>query len=1046
MSTRNLLLIFLLLLSIPAFSQQQDVDFHIATHLFPGKKIIKLKRDFIDPYLWVLSANNEIYRVNSLDYTIADYTAKFAPYSNLQFIDIAGLSKDTVFVATNSPHVVQLESGTLKLLGANNNINSLVSSVGMDFSGYFGGFYSPPTGILIGTSAGCLHYNIATEKTQVPDTNARPLNSVVYEATYRRNTVSGMGPQWTDPATNITYYGLLSFTPQTLYGSEAWTSPSMGTHLNTAYDAPSSFDYNAWLFNGMNVFWGTEQGLFQSEWTNQESGIPVSVQYLNGIQVNKVTDIFGLTSYGYPFTTGFTPGLVKENLLIGTQQGLYFSSSILANYLKKGGFTYFMRAFSLFHFGDLGNIPVNDIYVNTTVISYPVCEDGAWLATDNGVYYVKPDYGAYFPTTGIKAIGFQQPAVAADTLNLCQGSSAVAALNNNLYSGNSYQWYKNGVSLNGKVAQTLNITTAGDYSVLLYDPCSGLHVTSNHLTVNLISSPVFTFNYPDKIQQCNTQPDTLKIADNPGYHYRWYTNGALNGDTTNAYIVTQSGKYKVEVSACTNSWVPSKEVEVDMISLPVPAVTADKAVYCAEDVATLSVNTPVDASYTINWYRDGNLLPAKKDSASIKATQPGNYTATINSDIANCTQTSEPLPLSFTPGPVFLFNYPDQLQVCTGTPVRLSAIGSGNYRYRWYENDMLITDTISAFDVTKDGKYKIEVSSCAGSWVPSKEVQVKFITMPVPVVGTDKIAYCNGDNAVLSLPGSSYPDFTIQWYKDNVPVSGSTGQSSITTNQPGSYTVSLVNNSANTDGTFCMQTSTAVPVIFNPPPTVTIKQTVNTSLCAGQTVSLDAVYTGGSVKWSTGETTDQISVTQSGHYTATVTSAAGCEADAGIDVTFLPDPVFSVKDTSICTFKRQAVILTAPPGFVGYSWNNGAATSQTYQVTQPQTVSLTVTDANGCQATQQIKIADECPVVYIPNTFTPNGDGINDTWVIGGLDETSTVKVFTRWGGEVYQNVGYSSPWNGEHAGKKLAPGVYYYLVTAKNGTQKFSGSLTIIY
>ena len=109
-------------------------------------------------------------------------------------------------------------------------------------------------------------------------------------------------------------------------------------------------------------------------------------------------------------------------------------------------------------------------------------------------------------------------------------------------------------------------------------------------------------------------------------------------------------------------------------------------------------------------------------------------------------------------------------------------------------------------------------------------------------------------------------------------------------------------------------------------------------------------------------------------------------------------------------------------------------------------MSLTVTDANGCQATQQIKVSERCADVYIPNTFTPNGDGINDTWVIEGLDETATVKLFTRWGAEVYQSIGYSTPWNGEYGGKKLASGVYYYIVTAKNGTQKFSGALTIIY
>jgi gliding motility-associated-like protein len=150
-----------------------------------------------------------------------------------------------------------------------------------------------------------------------------------------------------------------------------------------------------------------------------------------------------------------------------------------------------------------------------------------------------------------------------------------------------------------------------------------------------------------------------------------------------------------------------------------------------------------------------------------------------------------------------------------------------------------------------------------------------------------------------------------------------------------------------------------------------------------------------------------------------------------MDIIFLPNPVFNVNDTSICTYKKQVVTLTAPAGFAQYAWN-GQTGNQTYQVSQPQTVSLTVTDVNGCQATQQIKVADQCPDIYIPNTFTPNGDGINDTWVIEGLDATATVKVFTRWGSEVYQTTGNYTPWNGEYNGKKLVSGVYYYIVTAK--------------
>jgi len=338
------------------------------------------------------------------------------------------------------------------------------------------------------------------------------------------------------------------------------------------------------------------------------------------------------------------------------------------------------------------------------------------------------------------------------------------------------------------------------------------------------------------------------------------------------------------------------------------------------------------------------------------------------------------------------------------------------------------------------------VSSCPGSWVSSKEVQVIFINLSTPVVSFDKSSYCTGDPAVVSENLQPDPSYTINWYRNDIAVPGVTNFVSFTADLAGNYKAVAVYNTQNSDGSFCQEISAEKSLVFNPPPTVSIKQMVNTTLCAGQTVTLSAQHSEGTVQWSTGETTDQVAVPQPGAYTVTVTSAAGCQANASINVSFLPDPVLKLKDTSLCTYKNQTITLTAPAGFSAYSWNNGASTQNTFAVSQPGTVTLMVTDANGCQATQQISVAERCASVYIPNTFTPNGDGVNDTWAIDGLDETAIVKVFTRWGAEVYQSIGYGKPWNGQYNGKQLAPGVYYYLITAKSNTQKLSGSITILY
>jgi gliding motility-associated-like protein len=82
----------------------------------------------------------------------------------------------------------------------------------------------------------------------------------------------------------------------------------------------------------------------------------------------------------------------------------------------------------------------------------------------------------------------------------------------------------------------------------------------------------------------------------------------------------------------------------------------------------------------------------------------------------------------------------------------------------------------------------------------------------------------------------------------------------------------------------------------------------------------------------------------------------------------------------------------------------------------------------------------------IVNTFTPNGDGINDYWVIKGLDTypDATVKIFNRYGSSVFESVGYAKPFDGNRNGKPLPAGVYYYIINLKRGGL-LSGSVTII-
>lgn len=1042
---RWLILLFFVFVLSAAYGQQKDVDFHLSAHLLPGEKIIKVKRDFNDNYLWALTAGNKIYRVNSTTLSVDDYSAKFAAYSNVPFVDIIGRSADTLFVATGAK-LIEYAKGNIRVFTAANNIPGAINSLGIDLGWNINSFGSRGE-ILIGTNKGLRTFNVKTQNIRVlPDGdwagNSSKANTKIYESTYRAETykdsintfLSGWDSDTLHYLPFVTNNASIYYSGSFDGGYVWYGNKTFGYKVNTVHGLNDESSVNS---NGFfaSCLWGTENGMFQTiiNYSNRAEIDPWS-RYLNNIKINKITDIIGLTSFSHSYSSS----LIKKNLLIGTDKGLYYSSSTY----DAGGF--YAIKFALFHYDELGNTVINDICVNAVPSADPICENGVWLGANDGLYLLKPDYGKYLSDQKQKFISFQDQPDDLSVLKICESTNVTATAQGDY---TNIQWYKDGAELPGKNKATLAINAAGDYNAVIYDPCEGLHIESNHLKAEVISGPVFTFDYPSKLQFCDVASTTLNVTYSPAYHYRWYKNGVLTGEETSSLTVTESGKYKVEVSACTNSWVPSNTVRVDMVNLPQPVISSSKSIYCQSETATLSINTSADAAYSINWYRDNVLLDGFKNKLSINANDAGIYTVKIKSNISDCEKPSAGFPLKFITGPEFTFNYPDRLQYCAGTPVTLKVLGDASYRYRWHQDGALTNVTSASLAVTASGKYYAEVSSCEGSWVPTKEVNVTFVQVPAPGIITDKPAYCIGDNATLSVKDDPGSDYTINWYKDDVLLPGNTNKTFIITNVPGNYTVKFDISTPNTDGSACAQTSAPQDIVFNPEPTISIEKIINTTLCAGQSIRLVARYNEGLVHWSTGDTGDQIMVTAPGTYSVTVTSTAGCQATANIDITFLSNPALAVNDTSICTYKKEVVVLNAPSGFSKYEWN-GVTGGQTLQVDKPQTVTLSVTDANGCQATQKIKVADRCPDIYIPNTFTPNSDGINDTWIIEGLDNdpTSDVRVFTRYGVLIFEDKGHSTTWNGEYRGKKLPAGVYYYIVTAKNDTQKFSGSLTIIY
>ena len=241
-------------------------------------------------------------------------------------------------------------------------------------------------------------------------------------------------------------------------------------------------------------------------------------------------------------------------------------------------------------------------------------------------------------------------------------------------------------------------------------------------------------------------------------------------------------------------------------------------------------------------------------------------------------------------------------------------------------------------------------------------------------------------------------------------------------------------------------------------------------ICQGQSLSLTATVTPSAAEpsfiWRTGDTTQTIEVTQVGSYVLSVTN--GCEVlKDSIQVSGTPFPL-SVDLGSDATVREGQEIRLFPltNSNVAYtvSWEVEEGIALDCQdcpnpiatVSQSANVFVTLTDANGCIATDTLFIeAGKVRDVWMPNVFSPNGDGINDVLYLQGraLAEFRNFRIVDRWGQQLFRREQgqidqITSGWDGKKGGNTVQSGVYYWSVEVMypdGSTEARQGFVTLV-
>ena len=658
----------------------------------------------------------------------------------------------------------------------------------------------------------------------------------------------------------------------------------------------------------------------------------------------------------------------------------------------------------------------------------------------------------------------------------CAGGSVTLTAS----AGSSYLWST------GATTQSINVTTAGTYTVQVTNAsgCQSAASAGTTVTVNALpATPTITAGGPTTF--CSGGSVTLTAS--AGSSYLWST-----GATTASINVTTAGTYTVQVtnaSGCQSAASAGTTVTVN--ALPsVPVITASgPTTFCSGGSVTLTA--PASTSYL--WSNGAT-------TQSIIVTTSGSFTVTV-SNASGCTRTSAATSVTVNPAPATpTITAGGPTTFCSGGSVTLTA--SADNSYLWSNGA-----TTSSINVTSSGTYSVQVTNAAGCQSAASvgtTVTVNAVPAAPTITAGGPTTFCAGDSVTLSSSaGDSYlwsDGSTTQSISANTagiytvivtnssgcssPASSSTsvtvnplpatptisaggpttfcvgGSVTLTSSAAGSYlwsdgsitqSITVLTTGTYTvivsDGICSSLASSAVDVtVVSNPSTPVITASGPLTFCSGDSVVLSSSATSGN-SWSSGETTQDITVSSSGIYTVSV-GVSGCStSSAPINVVVNTNPIVTFGAINdMCVYNNALVLNQGSPSGGTYSGTGVTAGQFDPATAGTGTFTLTYdyTDANGCSGSAESQVlVDECASLEESDLgYIVYPNPANDLVIVDNVASDATIEMYDSFGKLVNITVEMLSE-KAHFSVDHLAVGVYQLRITTGGTVSTISLSVS---
>ncbi|MDR2287453.1 MAG: gliding motility-associated C-terminal domain-containing protein [Prevotellaceae bacterium] len=527
---------------------------------------------------------------------------------------------------------------------------------------------------------------------------------------------------------------------------------------------------------------------------------------------------------------------------------------------------------------------------------------------------------------------------------------------------------------------------------------------------------------------CKGQNIELKV-NNPSSKltYRWYSDAAFSGFIQQGIpVVVQIMSDTVFYLEATSETGCSIRDSVRVSLLPITDLQTGDIDICSDFVAkpeVVSLNADI-----FKWYSDAGFSDFIVQANSFE-------TAKLKKDTVFYVEAISTIYGCITRDTVRITVYDvrmDDLQVCYDATATISVPATTDVAsLTWYRNpdySGFIANTPS-FETTKlqnDTVFYFEAVSTKGCVAKNS---VKVLVNPLPELMVSDTGVCAGIATTFAVVTNA---ILVNWYNDatyNKPI-----------NQTVSYTTTLYGNTVFYLEAFSNRTCSvkdSIRVSITQPPSVTAMD--DKYLCHGEEVTLEILQSDGSIRWNVNPVTVKPQSTQ--EYIVTASRPPCPDVHDNVVIT-VGDSLWIAPSVlpMYQSFIRYSLQLNTNAGFPEYSIINselppGLYLSRTGEISGAPNINdlqyaftVQIEDEHNCTLVQEYVLERD---FHIPKIFTPNGDGINDVFMLG-----HEITIFDRLGIEIFRG---DNGWDGMHQNKPVPQNIYFYTLSRKleNGETK---------